>query len=239
MDHTAHEVDNEVHEVLEYFHASDGQMADMANDCDYNDTAIDAWMANLFAVLDNIETTTSSAPHSTTPSMIDNSYGFVPMSLPKLKGIIETLMIYSSTSTDQHIMLNTGAPRSIGNADWLEKANWAPPQMVELPANMPPFRFAGHLVRAMYGVKLAATLTDNPGRRHVLMMFAYFLLSTLMPFLIGVTNQRRLVFDLCLREQHWSHLHNSFMANIFLLLITSSVWLRFEPRHQHSPHTKD
>lgn len=239
MDHTANDVDDEGYEVLEYFHAAYNQMIDTANDRDDDDEAMDAWMADLFAVLDNIEASTGSAPHSVGPSMSDNSYGFVPMSLPELKGIMETLTLYSSTSADQHILLDTGAPRSICSVDWLEKANWAPLQTVALPANTPPFRFAGHPIRAMYGVKLAATLTDIQGHKHVLKIFAYVLPSTPIPFLFGLTDQRRLGFDLCLREQHSSHLRISAMGKVFPLLVTSHVWLRFEPRHPYSPDTAE
>ena len=110
------------------------------------------------------------------------------MSLPGLKKILETLTLYSSTSPGQNLLLDTGAPRSICSEDWLTTANWAPLQNVDLPPNTPPFRFAGHPVKALYGIKLAAHITDIQGRQHVLKIFVYVLPSTPIPFLFGLTD---------------------------------------------------
>lgn len=160
MDHTAHDVDDEGLEMLEYFPPADDQMTDTADDCDDDEETMDAWMDDMFAVLDNTEAFTASIPYSADPSMTYNSYGFILMLLTELMKIVKILTLFSSTSADQHMLLDKSAPHFIYGVDWLEKANLAPLQKVELPANKPPFCFAGTLsVRCMASTWLQTSLT--------------------------------------------------------------------------------
>ena len=56
-------------------------MTDTADKRDDANKTIDAWMAELFAVLENIE----ACKGSVGLIMTEKSYGFVPMSFPELK----------------------------------------------------------------------------------------------------------------------------------------------------------
>lgn len=92
--------------------------------------------------------------------------GFVPLSLPELKEIMESVILYSRSSHNDHILLDTGAPRSICSEDWLQNANLVLLKRIILPANTPPFRFAGHPICTLYGVLIAASITKILGRQH-------------------------------------------------------------------------
>lgn len=70
----------------------------------------------------------------------------------------------------------------------------------------------------MYGVNLVANLTDIEGHRYVLKIFMFVMPSIPIPFMFDVTDQRRLGFDLCLREQHSSPLRISAHVSISTIL---------------------
>lgn len=59
-------------------------------------------------------------------------YSFVPLSPPDLQEIMETMMMFTSTSADQRLLLNAGELRSICSKDWFQKENWHALQQVQL-----------------------------------------------------------------------------------------------------------
>lgn len=136
---------------------------------------------------------------------------------------------FSIASADRHDFLDTRASPSICSNEWLEKANWAPLKKIELATNMPPLRLSRHAVCALYGSRLEAKITDLKGEDHILKILADVLSSTAIPFLLGLTDQRRLGFDTCLREDHSRHLPVSSWPKIFSLMMTPHTWPRFFP----------
>lgn len=152
---------------------------------------------------------------------------------------MEAFSRFSSTSPNQRLLLGTSAPRSVCSEDYLRNAHWIRLENAELPARTPPFRFASHPVCALYGVKIAATITDIQGQPHVLKLSVYVLPWTSIQFLLGLAGQRRLGFDICLCEKHSSHLSITAIEAVFPLVVTSHVWLCFEPLHQSSAKTPE
>lgn len=72
--------------------------------------------------------------------------------------------------------------------DFLEKE--------ELSANTPHFRFARNPVCLIYCAKPYASDIDLEGKDQVLIIMAYVFPLEPIPFLIGLTIQRRLWFDI-------------------------------------------
>lgn len=239
LSNDANEVDDPGHDVLHYFADAEEQLFSQDDTNNDADNDLDAWLAEFFEVYDRSDSPLSSTANSSLTCSHVSTGSVVPLSLPQLKDIMDTLTLYSNSTSTQYILLDTGAPRSFCSENWLKQASWAPLQKVDLPLNTPPFRFAGHPVRTLYGVKLAASIFDITGKRHILKIFVYVLPSTPIPFLFGLTDQRRLAFDICLREKHASHLRLTTFDAVFPLMVTSHVWLRFEPLHQCSPTTPD
>lgn len=64
------------------------------------------------------------------------------------------------------MLLDTGAPRSICTETWLEELNWIPNKKIALPEDIPPFKFAEHPVKALYGACFNALITDLRGKPH-------------------------------------------------------------------------
>lgn len=208
-----HELDDDCHEVLTYFaDAGDQFLVDEGPLTEESEVAMESWIAEMFAILDNMESRSTLPP---TPSIqigpstsfhTNTSLGFVPISTIQLRNIMATLTLFSSTWPNEHLFLDTGAPRSICSEKWLRNSQWIPLEKVELSARTPPFRFASHPVCALYGVKIAATITDIHGRPHVLKLFVCVIPPTPISFFLGLTDQLRPGFDICLREKHSSHL---------------------------------
>lgn len=113
--------------------------------------------------------------------------------------------------------------------DWLQRAKRNRLKKLELPVNKIPLRFAGQPVYPLYGVQVAVSITEITGKTHNLNIFAYVLRSTPIPFLLGLTDQQRLGFDICLLELHSSHLNISHWYQYFPLVVISTAWLRFSP----------
>lgn len=116
-------------------------------------------------------------------------YSFVPLSLPDLLTIMKNLIVFSSASSDQHLLLGTGAHRSLCSKHWLQSVNWYALQHIKLFPNTQPFRFVGHPLLALYGTQLVASIRDIYGKQHKLGIFAYVLLFTQISVLV-LTNQR-------------------------------------------------
>lgn len=138
-------------------------------------------------------------------------------------------MIYSHDLVNQHFLLDTGAPRTICGKSWLSKASWIILKNINLPPHIQPFRFTGNPVFELYGVLLATSLTDNHGKSHVLKIFTNVFPPAPVPFLLDLTDSRRFGFDICLREQHASHLHVSSWNAVFPFIVTFHIWVPFTP----------
>lgn len=147
---------------------------------------------------------------------------------------MEILTQHSNPSASQHLLLDTGAPGSICSKDWLQKCSWKPLKKLSLSPHTSSFRFIGHSVCALYGVQLTALISDLKGNTYALKVFAYVHSSAPIPFLLGLTDQRRLSFDICHCERFSSHLKISALHKICPLTVTSHVWLRFVPTRKCS-----
>lgn len=230
--HDNPEVDYSSQEVLVHFADAEEKLFYVNVQHDEADYALGAWIADMFAVFDNAS---SPSPASPLSNIVDQkSYGFIPLSIPKLKGILDMTALFSNPSADQHVLLDTGAPRSICSKGRLQKANWRPLKRIELRTNTPPFSFAGHAVYVLCGALLTAKIVNFEGKDHILEMFAYVLHSTPIFFSRGLTDQSRLGSDICLRERHSSPLRISARHNIFPMTVTWHLWLRFLPMHNCS-----
>lgn len=157
----------------------------------------------MFAVLD--KTYLSSQAVSSPSSISKASNAFTPFLILSLKKNLDSLTLFSDASADQ-LLLDKAASQPIGSDKWLKKVNWKPLEEVELPTNIPSFIFASHFVVALSGVLLAASITDLEDTKHIFQVLAYFLLSTPIPFLLGLTDQRVLGFEICVRKGHSSNL---------------------------------
>lgn len=83
---------------------------------DEADHAFDAWIADLFDVLDKLPDPKTHTPVPRSLKLITsqelyalNETNFVPLSLPDLKDIMEAPTFLSSVAADQHLLLDTGA----------------------------------------------------------------------------------------------------------------------------------
>ena len=136
-------------------------------------------------------------------------------------------MVNHTTSINQHLLLDPGAPRSICSEPWLRQSNWHPIKIILLPPDMRPFRFAGHPIHTMYAVCLIAELTDSSGKVHLFRQVTFVLPDTPIPFLVGLQIKGTLSFDLCLRVNTDSHLKINAWNSIHQLMVNSHVWLPF------------
>lgn len=191
----------------------------------------------MFVIIDNQN---SPMPNTTAYTHVEsNLNGFIPIFLSKLQGNFKEMMVFSTNAPDQHLLLDTVAPSSICSEHWLHRAQLNPLKKFQLSTNTPPFRFAGRPICALYGVQLAATITDIKGRPRTLKLFSYVLPSTPISFLVRIVDQRRLCFDICLSEGHSSRLKISAWQKSFPITITSHVWIHFTPTHKFSGSSRE
>lgn len=95
----------------------------------------------------------------------------------------------------QHMLLYTGAPRSIWNQYWMKRTYWAPMHKISHLKKPPTVSFAGNLKSAFCAlncVKRTKTKVGSIVYTKVLNMFVYFLPSVFFSFFIGQTDQERL-----------------------------------------------
>lgn len=111
-----------------------------------------------------------------TPVCTEKSPGSVPISLIPLGDIIQTLNLFSSTSSSQRLFLHTGVFHSICSKDWLRNSKFGLFKKVELPAITFPFRFAQHLV-------CACTVSRSPQQSAIFTVKCSCLSSLCMVFL--------------------------------------------------------
>lgn len=119
---------------------------------------------------------------------------------------MEDFIFHTHCTHNAHFLLDIAAPKTIYSEAWLEKTGWKSIKRVVLYEEVPPFRFSGHHIRALYGVCLSAVITDIKGSLHTLNLFSFVLPDVSTPFLLGLKDQRLLDFDICLRLNKASHL---------------------------------
>lgn len=166
-----------------------------------------------------------------------SDFSFVPISLTDLLEVMKTLIKFSSTSADEHLLLDTGAFWSIWSEDWLQKPSWKALKQVQFSPSTPPFRFSGHPVRDLYGVPLAVRNVYIYGKQHILKIIAYTRFCTLILFHLGFTEQKRHGFEICLWEYYSGLLRISKLNKVFRLTVTSHVWLNCGPLSLCSPES--
>ena len=186
------------------------------HETEQNDADLDTWLEGMFEIIDNVSSSAPVAPgfHQAIPYPSptfhqDKRNGFLPLSIPEHIEILETLKLFSTLSADQHLLLDTSAPRSICSIKLLQKTHWTALKKIGLPDTTPPFRFAGNPVSALYDVQLVASLTEIQGKKHELKLSIYVLPPIPIPFLLESTESRRLGLKIGLCEQHASHLRIS------------------------------
>lgn len=136
-------------------------------------------------------------------------------------------MLYSSTSADQHLLLETGTPKFI----CIE--NWPIQESGPTPEGWYPWEYSPTLFRCTSGMY---TLWSefycfefwHQRNRRILKVFFYFLRSTTNPFLLWLTDQCRIGFFIFIRGKHsstllltsfdaifhwWSLLTSDFVSN--------------------------
>lgn len=76
-------------------------------------------------------------------------------------------------------------------------------------------------------------------RMHMLKHFTYVLPQMPISFLLGLNDQRRLSFNICLRDGNAIHLRISAWKQLFPITVTTHVWLKFSPTIHCSLDTCD
>lgn len=79
---------------------------------------LSSWTMELFNVHENNDKMPARLPQFPLELTHDSTYEFVPLSLPQLKQIVNTLMLISRTSFEQHFQPDTGALSSISIKLW-------------------------------------------------------------------------------------------------------------------------
>jgi len=184
----------------------------------------DAWICDLLEILD-AEQEPSTPTHLTG---YKDTY-IIKESIEQLHSAMNEMMNHSVIGVFQHLLLDTGAPKSICSEPWLQSANWKPIKILSLPQNVKPFRFAGTSVPALHAACLIGKVTNTRGNTHILRQVVFVLPPTPIPFLVGLQTSRSHSFDICLRQGNSSHLKVNKWNNVFPLVINSHVWVNFEP----------
>ena len=186
---------------------------------------LDAWICDLLHIYDNHQ------PAS-------DAY-IVNLPILDLTKAMHELNTYAAFAVYNHLLLDTGAPKTICCEDWLKQTGWTPISTIPLPNSIRPFRFAGQQVKPLYLACLVCLITDIKGKQHVFRQAAFVLPSTPIPFLVGLPTQRQLAFNINLREQNNSHLVITQWNATFPIIVNSHAWLNFEPlKKDPHPDTK-
>ena len=190
-------------------------LADTLEGEDFKDdnTEFDTWLCNL---LDLYDSNTQSE-------------GAYLNDVVDLSDLLSDVSIHAAFGVNNHLLLDTGAPKTICSEDWLRQSNWIPTTKIPLPESVKPFRFAGQHVKPLYAACLVAEVTDIHGKPYIFRQVAFVLPPTPIPFLIGLQTSRTLAFDIHLREGNNSHLTITRWNATFPLVVHSHSWLEFKP----------
>lgn len=84
---------------------------------DENDANLHSWLADMFTIFDQ---SSDMVPNPLSMGKFeDNLYAFVPMYIPELHTIHESMTMHATTSPETNIFLDAGAPREVCSLDWL------------------------------------------------------------------------------------------------------------------------
>lgn len=210
--------------IMSLFTTSEKQLAS-ANEIPEDD-AFFTWVCDLLDDFDD-----SSSHFVDERDLFRSPIHCMQHSIPELADMMSDFICYSSGLVNEHVLLNTGAPRFPCSKNWLRKSNWSPLKEIALGPGTVPFSFSEHLVQPLYTARFAAHIQDICGQVFYLKICAYILPSNPIPFLFGLVDQRSLGFDICLRNGNASYLkinYNRFDST-FPVIVSSHVWLRFQP----------
>ena len=156
---------------------------------------------------------------------------YLKMSISQLANIKSEITdsVCHMEQISKFMLIDTGAPKSICSEDWLEQANWTPVQVIQVPTNTKPFRFAGQPVHPKYIACLLSKVRDINGAEHLFRQVVFILPPLPIPFLTGLQVQRSLGFDLCLREGKGSYIKIQKWNTTLPLHVSSHLWLEFQP----------
>ncbi|MEM1282625.1 MAG: hypothetical protein AAGG81_03645 [Chlamydiota bacterium] len=183
------------------------------DDLEYPD--FDDWICEILDIAD--ESSQHQQPH------------YFKFSITELSQAMYELNTFAVFAVFQHLLLDTGAPKTLCAIDWLERANWKSVLDVALPPNFRPFRFAGNPIKALKLSCLVAEITSMDGKRHIFRQAVFVLPPTPIPFLIGLQIARKLAFNINLRENNGSHLNVTTWNTNFHLVVNSHIWIQFTP----------
>lgn len=117
LSHEDEVVDAPYHEFLTQFSDAQEQLIDEIETFSEAGDALNTWISKMFDILNSSAYSLSSL--RSLNNVESNSLGYVPISVPELRDIMESLMLFSNVSATQHLLGDTGFPRSIYSKDWL------------------------------------------------------------------------------------------------------------------------
>lgn len=148
--------------------------------------------------------------------------------VPQLTDAMHELGTFSAFAIFNHLLLDTGALKSICSSNWLQQSAWKPIATFPVPRNSRPFRFAGQDVHATHITYLIAKLYNNSGQAHHFCQVVFVPPSTPIPFLVGLEIARNMALNISVREGDGSHIHVTKWNTTFSITVHSHLWLPFE-----------
>lgn len=170
---------------------------------------------------------------NTCDSFEDNSYRSFcgRISVPQLFRALYKCAVSHVFGVKNHFLLDTEAPKHICSTDWLEKRQWKSIATFSVPKNFKLLRFELQKVKALRFVYLIAKLYDYSGKSHYLRQVVFVLLTTPIPFLIGLETIRNATPDVIIKEGSRRHLFIARWKVYFPLSVLSHLWITFGPVH--------
>lgn len=127
------------HENLDFFdHTSDVIFSEF----DGTNVDFDTWVCNLLDEADRL----FIEDRFTLAHSFESH--FVKQSVSELSRAMREPVFHSTVSINRHMLLDTGAPRSICTGTWLQESKWLPYKTIDLSEDTTPLKFAGHPITA-------------------------------------------------------------------------------------------
>eukprot|EP00737_Agarophyton_chilense_P005530 gb/GEZJ01008555.1/.p1 GENE.gb/GEZJ01008555.1/~~gb/GEZJ01008555.1/.p1 ORF type:complete len:146 (+),score=3.92 gb/GEZJ01008555.1/:60-497(+) len=142
-------------------------------------------------------------------------------SLFELSTALKDLAIYHIGNVRSHILIETGAPKSICSQNWVENAEWKPIKQLQLPDHIRSFRFAGTHVHALQAVCPSAEVANIVRKQFALRQTVFLLPPLPVTFLVGLQAQRSHLLDVSLRPGISSHLKINSWNSIHQVTVRS------------------
>lgn len=244
LNRDSQELSHDDHSVLQFFDDFERYHTVVssysANSPDDN-FQLETWLADLLDDYDSCPPITSTEFPSSISSDESTHYASfsVPVSVDNLSTVMTEFVFHSQETPKPHLLLNTRAPKTICNSSWLKQHNWTTVKVVELPNDIPPFRFAASPIHALFGVCLLGMVNDNKDTAQKIHLLSFVLRDVPIAFLLGFQDQRRLGFDMCLRHGPDSQLKVFQWYSIHNLTVTSHVWSSVQPSSSYPTRPLD